>query len=97
MKQWHSAKLLFEARIDGAIPADGLREESIRILQATSNEEALRRAEQLGRAAEHEYSNEAGQLARWCFVGVLEVQSLDESVIVDGTEVFSTLTRVEPH
>ena len=93
MKLWHSANLLFEARVGGVMPSDGLREESIRVLLAESEEETLNRAGQLGSGAEHQYTNDAGELVRWRFVELLEVQSLGEPELSDGSEAFATLLK----
>ena len=93
MKSWYSAKLVFESTINGVKEPNFLCEESIRVLLADSEEDARTRAEQIGRAAEHDYMNEAGESVRWQFVSVLEVQDLSETDLQDGTEVFSKLFR----
>lgn len=77
--------------MDGSPGDDPLREESIRILLSDGDEAAWIRAKEIGRAAEHEYVNEAGEMIRWNFVEVLEVQDLCESNLTDGMEVFSRL------
>lgn len=96
MKTWHAAKILFEARVDNRASADALREESIRVFLSDGLDRARLRAEELGRAAEHEYQNEYGELVRWTFVEVLEVQDLCAFELQDGAEVFSVLTRKPP-
>jgi hypothetical protein len=96
MKSWHAAKILFEARVDGRSSADALREESIRIFLSEGLDRARNRAEELGRAAEHEYRNEYGELVRWTFVSVLDVQDLCAFELQDGAEVFSVLFRHPP-
>jgi hypothetical protein len=96
MKSWHAAKILFEARVDGRASADALREESIRVFLSEGLDLARARAEELGRAAEHEYKNEYGELVRWTFVSVLEVQDLCAFELQDGAEVFSVLFREKP-
>jgi hypothetical protein len=96
MKSWHAAKILFEARVDGRTSADALREESIRVFLSDGLDRARWRAEELGRAAEHEYQNEYGELVRWTFVTVLDVQDLCAFELQDGAEVFSVLFRHLP-
>ena len=92
---WYSAKLLFRSTIDGSVVAQPLSEESIRIFRADSEHIAQLRAAEIGRDAEHEYPNENGEMVRWSFVAVLEVQDLCEGDLEDGTEVFSRLFREE--
>jgi hypothetical protein len=93
MKTWYAARVRFESTVgDGPNPRP-LYEESIRIILGESIEDATARAEAIGRAAEHEYPNEAGEVVRWVFASVLEVQDLCESELQDGMEVFSTLFR----
>jgi hypothetical protein len=96
MKSWHAAKILFEARVADRASADALREESIRVFLSDGLDLARHRAEELGRAAEHEYQNEYGELVRWTFVTVLEVQDLCAFELQDGAEVFSVLSRHAP-
>ncbi len=96
MKSWHAAKILFEARVDGRSSADALREESIRVFLSEGLDRARHRAEELGRGAEHEYKNEYGELVRWTFVSVLDVQDLCAFELQDGAEVFSVLFRHQP-
>jgi hypothetical protein len=93
MGSWYSVKLLFQSTIDGRLLEQSLCEESIRILRGESDEQARARAEEIGRSAEHEYLNESGEVVRWNFVSVLELQDLSETELQDGMEVFSTLIR----
>jgi|SRR6187549_3170001 len=93
MATWYSAKLLFEATVDGVREPNAVCEESIRVLLSETEGSARAKAEGLGKAGEHEYLNESGQTVRWVFISVLEVQELDETELTDGTEVFSTLSR----
>ena len=93
MASWYSAKLLFRSTIDGAAVAQPLCEESIRIVLAETDEAARVRAAEIGRLAEHEYVNESGELVRWSFVAVLDVQDLCVNELEDGAEVFSRLFR----
>jgi hypothetical protein len=87
---WYSAKLLFKTdKIEDSQPC--MIEESIRLIQATDEEEAQARAEALGRAEEHSYANETGQLVYWRFIEVMEIQDLGEDEISDGIEVYSRL------
>jgi hypothetical protein len=93
VSSWFSVKLLFESVIDGKAQEQPLCEESIRVLLEENEESARTKAEAIGRGAEHEYQNDAGETVSWRFVSVLEVQDLSAASLEDGTEVFSTLFR----
>jgi len=93
MASWYSAKLLFRSTVNGLIVAQPLCEESIRVLVAETDEAAQVRAAEVGRSAEHEYVNEHGELVRWSFVAVLDLQDLCVTELEDGMEVFSRLFR----
>jgi hypothetical protein len=93
MSTWYSAKLLFESAINGKRQEQPLCEESIRVLLEENEESARTKAEHIGRSAEHEYQNDAGETVSWRFVSVLEVQDLSAASLEDGAEVFSTLFR----
>jgi hypothetical protein len=93
MTNGYSANLLFRANVDDYSGTQPLCEGSLRVLVADSDEDARARAEQIGRAAQHSYLNEAGKEVRWVFVSVLELQDLCESALLDGMEVFSRLYR----
>ena len=93
MNTWFAVKLLFRSTIDAQEIDAPLCEESIRIVRASNEVEALNRARSLGQEEEHEYENEAGETVRWRFEEVLEVQDLCESELHDGMEVFSHIFR----
>ena len=59
------------------------------LIQAEDSEQAFRRALELGKEQETQYSNEKGQPVRWAFVRVEEIKKLPESL--DGQEVGSLL------
>ena len=88
---WFSALLFFECEVIGAAESDPLCEKSVRIFRAAGEEEAMTKAEEIGRRAETEYPNVDGQTVVWRFVRVLEVQDLTEEELGEGMEVFSRL------
>jgi hypothetical protein len=90
---WYAAKLIFESEIDGNPKADGLWEESIRIVMAASEDEARAEAFEIGKTAEHSYDNENGESVFWRFRDVEEIQDLCVSELAPGAEVFSRLFR----
>ncbi len=92
MSEWSSARILYKSHVD-AKASDGrtLCEESVRVLLAEDEDSALEKAERIGKENEHEYTNEAGELVRWRFVKVLEIQDLSARELADGVEVYSRL------
>jgi len=86
---WYSASLLFQAVHDSP-RKDPVWEESIVLVEATSENEARRRAEEIGRSSETGYRTRSGHLV-WRFDRV-ERMFLVEAV-GDGREVFSRFLR----
>ena len=80
----------------GFLQKDSLVEESIRVFRASDEQHAARRADEIGRAAQHSYTNEDGEVVQWSFIRTLIVQDLSESELEDGVEVFSALRPLEP-
>ena len=50
-----------------------LTEKQLRLVRASDPDAAYERTLRLGHEAEHEYTNEAGELVRWRFVGLAEL------------------------
>ena len=90
---WFSVAILYEAMINKHAYPHSLRECSVRILVADSEEAAWRRAEEIGRKGEHSYENEDGEMVLWKFRKVMDVQDLCEESLSDGAEVFSRMWR----
>jgi hypothetical protein len=90
---WYAVKLLLEANVSDDLPIEPLREESIRLIQANSHQEAETVARKFGLDLECNYANERGDQVEWKFVSVLEVQDLCEGELYSGMEVFSKLFR----
>jgi len=93
MRGWYSARLLFEAEVEGEDSDDILCEESIYLVEADDDDDAEQKASEVGTQAQHEYANDKGQMVRWRFRRVLDVQELCEPRIAHGTEVFSRMFR----
>ena len=93
MSHWFSVRLLYKNTVGSARDTDLVREESIRVFMADEEADAVEKANALGKHGEHEYANDAGELVRWIFVRVLEIQDLCEAELSDGTEVYSRLYR----
>ena len=92
---WYSALVLYESSIESDVPdPDPLRESSVVVFQADSEEEARRKAVDVGKNAECDYRNCYGELVSWVFLRVVEVQDLCKESLCDGVEVFSWMRRV---
>lgn len=92
---WFSAAIIYESKMDGRAYDDSLRECSVRILLADSEEAAWTRAEEVGRKNEHSYLNSDGETVSWVFCEVGDVQELYEDSLADGDEVFSRMWRTK--
>lgn len=88
---WFSAKLIFKSSVDDGTDLPSLCEESIRLIEANNEKEALEKSNQLGASEAHEYKNDLGNTVKWRFVKVTEIQDLCEQSIYDGMEVYSKL------
>lgn len=90
-QRWFAVRLLSESSIAQDPAAEPLFEDTLVLLRATNEEAAQRRGEEYGRAAEHEYENEAREVVRWEFREVLDVQEVLDEEVTDGTEVYYRL------
>ena len=88
-KKWFSARVLFVSMIDGHRESDPLCEESIILVNAEGEEDALKEADLVAKAMEHDYENEKGETVAWKLAGIVELQDLCEKSLGHGTEVFS--------
>jgi hypothetical protein len=84
---WFSALLRFESSIEGMNDWAPLSEESLVLVDARDEEEALEKARRLGDERQIHYKNYAGAQVRWRFVEVLEVQEVSEPELSEGVEV----------
>ena len=92
---WYGAKLLFES----SIPDENgrtLQEESIRLIEAKDESEAMAKAIALGNSEQHEYKNPYAETVSWRFVSVYAMQDLCEATVFDGMEVFSLMKWSNP-
>src|SRR5258708_34569840 len=85
---WYLSKLVFQITCgDGDHTAQF--DEQLRLISATSKEEAFLKAMQIGKEEEETFYNLRQQLVRWQFINVCEVYKLHE--LIDGTEVYSKI------
>jgi hypothetical protein len=69
-----------------------LTQRQLRLIRARGPESAYERALRLGREAEHEYTNEAGEGVQWRFVGLGELAEIDDTELRDGSESLSSFS-----
>lgn len=90
---WYSVRVIYKSTIGGAEIANSLKEESIRVFSATTDEEARTKREKVARDGEHSYKNENGEIVQWIVDKIDDAQDLCEEDLSDGTEVYSRLFR----
>jgi hypothetical protein len=85
---WYLSKLVFQI-----ICGDGDHiaqfDEQLRLIAATTKEEAFFKAQQIGKREEDSFYNSRQQIVRWQFINVCEVYKLHE--LINGTEVYSRI------
>ena len=89
---WFAANLLFKSTHVPTEAKPTIWEESVRLIQATTEAEALERAERLGRSGTHSYQVEDG-LVIWHFERDERVYAIDDEELHRGSEVFSRFLR----
>ena len=93
MAMWFSACLLFENVSPMRSSSENIWEERIVLLDAASDEEALHRAEMIGKHAEHDYIAASGEPIECKFRRIERIFPLDVQQPGDETEVFSRFLR----
>ena len=85
---WYLSKIVFQI-----ICGDGGHtpqfDEQLRLVSASSKEEAFIKAQELGKREEDTFFNVKEQLVRWQFINVCELYLLSE--LIDGAEVYSRI------
>jgi len=82
---WYGAKLTFHGKI-AELSDEAMIVESYRLIDATSNSEAIPKANALGETLPSCFPG----TVKWRFPGVTDVQNLFDFVDLDGMEVFSS-------
>ena len=85
---WFAARLLFESVHPADTVDDPLFEEQIVLLRAVDEPEAERKALAAGANAELEYKNEYGNSVVWTFRELLDLVTVFDADIKDGSEVY---------
>jgi hypothetical protein len=91
LDKWYAASLLFKGVHECASDRGPIWEESVRLIRAGSESQALQKAELLGRSKQVSYPIPGGALT-WSFQRVERVYPI-EAQLVEGTEVFSRFLR----
>jgi hypothetical protein len=94
--KWYVAEIIVRCRVGRAQSRKVLYDRQIKVFRATNHERAYRRALNLGKAENHRYKNSAGKTVHWEFVGLANLETLQDKRIVDGTEIHSNLQRGNP-
>lgn len=89
---WYLTKMVFRI-----ICGDGNHtaqfDEQLRLVTATSKEEAFHKAQLMGMKEEEMFFNSQLQLVQWLFISVSELYQLNE--LIDGAEVYSRIEERE--
>ena len=89
---WYAVSLFFKGLHTPPGKMEPKWEESIRLVEASSEEEARDKAQKIGCSEEVSYKTQDGSLT-WKFERVERIYAIDEAKITDGTEVFSRFLR----
>lgn len=89
---WFAVSLLYESEHSPELRSSPLWEESIRIVDALSQEDAVLAGEQLGKQRVNSYLAD-GVTVTWIFRGVQNAFPLEQDEVRPGVEVFSRFLR----
>lgn len=85
---WYLSKIVFRI-----ICGDGQHtaqfDEQLRLINASSKDEAFQKAQTMGMKEEEMFFNEKKQLVQWQFIAVSELYRLNE--LMDGAEMYSRI------
>ena len=90
--RWYAAVLVLECVIAGKAQAEP--ELQVRLIEATSHDEAYARAIELGTGAVHSYRNEAGEDVSWHFRGLSDLNEILDTPPKHGAEVYSMRSKL---
>ena len=95
---WFTASLLYKSRHPDQPETERLWEESIVLIRAADEDEARRKAEEIGKDQEVEYVAAAGNQVQWTFERIESIHEVLAENLAHGTELFSrflSLSAVE--
>lgn len=96
---WYSASLFFESiHTPPQAEAEHLWQETVYLIDAETEVEALAKADAIGRQSELSYAEAGGDNVKWRFVRTESVAHIGLEALRDGSEVFSRfITAQEAH
>jgi|GEM_PF-1292584 len=86
--KWFSALVIQEATHPEEQNQSPLFEADVILINAVTEDEARKKAEEIGKSSQHEYLNAYGHRVAWVFKEVLDIKEVDAERIGDGTEVY---------
>lgn len=89
--KWYVATLIMKTVISARPDDTPACDKQVRVLRASSADEAYEKAMALGRMEEHAYENTYGEIVRWEFVGLVDLDEISARTIRDGTEIKSRI------
>ena len=90
---WFGAAILIRSEAADRLPHESLWEESVVLVKADTEDEALAIATAIGRRQELSYSVDGGTQLRWLFDRVARVYAIESEDLQSGTELFSRFLR----
>jgi hypothetical protein len=85
---WYLAKLIFRI-----VCGDGEHtpqfDEQLRLISASSKEEAFEKAQHVGKKEQETFYNRRQQLVQWQFINVSEIYVISD--LIDGAELYSRI------
>ena len=89
---WYIAKIVFRI-----VSGDGDHmpqfDEQLRLIQASDEDEAFEKAQQIGRDEEDSFMNQKNQLVKWTFINIPELNRLPG--LSDGVEIYSKVNEYD--
>jgi len=87
---WYSVKVVFMSELDHD-DGQNLYDESIWLFNAIDEQEARSKAQDQSSDRAVDYENIYGEVVRWSFVKIDDVQEIEGESIEDGVEVYSRM------
>jgi hypothetical protein len=94
-KKWFVTTIILKCEIAGepSIPNEWICTQQIYMLRAENRDSAYERALMISKSQEAIYLNDNGQQVSWTFVGLENLEELDNATIKDGTEIWGRVFR----
>jgi hypothetical protein len=92
--RWFVATIIVKCRVGDEPQADYSCDEQIVLLKAPDEDAAYKKALKLGEEQETHYLNDEGETVYWEFLGLENLEELEEERITDGVEIRSRLRRL---